>query len=183
MDERAFLFKGIARLLLVVALLVGVVFASTAGSGASPVAHEAKKKCKKHKPAYAAKKKCKKKKPVVTQPAPSTPAAPPPSLAISPTDKDFGDVIDNSANETFTVTNTGAGPTGTVHIALGGTDPGNFVISSDTCDGATLGGGASCTLDVHCTLSGLFGAKSATLNATSNPGGYPYATLTCNTTT
>jgi hypothetical protein len=67
--------------------------------------------------------------------------------------------------------------------ALGGTDPTNFVKASDTCNGAALAAGSSCSVDLYCTAGVLSGIKNATLTVTSIRGGYPLATLTCNSTT
>jgi hypothetical protein len=98
-------------------------------------------------------------------------------LSISPASFDFGDVIEgtNSADQTFTVTNTGEGKSGTVTVGLGGTDPADFTQDSTTC-GAKLAVGASCTVSVHFNPSAAE-ADDATLSVTADPGGTATATL------
>ncbi|HET9120153.1 MAG TPA: hypothetical protein VFN72_06435 [Solirubrobacterales bacterium] len=174
-------------------LLAGSVTAVAATEkGDADVAYAAKKKCKKaHRGVAVAKKQCKKKrKPVV--PVPSTPVTPlnpvtspvPASLSISPTSHNFGTVFGDSGDGIFTVTNSGGSPTGTLSTTLGGNDPGNFVISTDACDGTVLGADAACTVDVHCSNPEFNGVtRTATVTVTGSPGGSPYATLTCFETT
>jgi hypothetical protein len=147
----------------------------------------AKKKCKKAKKGAAeAKKRCKKKRHAVPAPpvSPTPPASLPASLSISPTSHNFGTVLGDSGNQTFTVTNSGGSPSGALASSVGGNDPGNFVISTDTCDGTVLGAGAACTVDLHCSNPEANGVtRTATLTVGGSPGGSPYATLTCFETT
>jgi hypothetical protein len=190
MKQRCFSLRLTVVLL---ALLLAAGTASAAGptgQGRGDVA-SATKKCKKaHRGAAVAKKRCKRKKPVFPAPAtpapllnPVTPPAPA-SLSISPTSHDFGTVLGDSSDETFTVTNSGGIPSGTLSSALGGNDPGNFVISADACDGTVLGAGAACAVDVHCSNPEFNGVtRTATLTVSGSPGGSPYATLTCFETT
>ena len=63
-------------------------------------------------------------------------------------------------NESFTVLAPGA-------ATITGTEADQFQITSDTCDGASLGLGQSCTIDVRFDPSGI-GPKSATLEMPSN---------------
>jgi hypothetical protein len=171
-----------AGVLLATALLAGGTACLAAADGGAAIA---KKKCAK-KQAVASKKRCKRRKsptpPVVTPPA----AAPSASLSISPTSHDFGPIIvgSSSSSQTFTVTNAGPDPSGSLTSSLGGTDPSFYAISSDTCNGTSLAGGSSCTLDVNCQSVGVLeGTRNATLTVAGTPGGYPLATLTCFLTT
>ena len=106
-------------------------------------------------------------------------------LTVSPTfAPDYGTLIDgtSSAPTTFTVTNFGSTPTTGISDSLVGADPLQFRVTSDTCAGAVLTGGASCTIGVAFapTLPGGFtaslavnaatgGSTSATLSGTANP--------------
>ena len=80
-----------------------------------------------------------------------------------------------SGDETFTVTNAGQATSGTVALSLGGTNAGAFAIDSTTC-GASLAGGASCTVAVNFT-PGALGTLAASLSATASPGGSATAAL------
>ena len=101
-------------------------------------------------------------------------------LTIEPTSQDFGSVeVGSSSDEdvVFTVSNTGDVASGVVTTSLGGTNPGDFIIVADTCNGNTVAGHSSCTMTVRFTpLDRL--ARSATLTAAGTPGGAPVATLT-----
>jgi len=111
-----------------------------------------------------------------------TPAA----LAMAPTSKDFMSVVlnTNSADQSFTVSNTGMGSSGTLGAAmLTGTDAGQFVISSDGCKGQVLAGtgmtGSTCVIQVHFSPT-TAGSKMASVQVTGAPGGTASATLTGN---
>jgi hypothetical protein len=187
-QQGRFSFRS-AVVLLVLLLVTGIATAAASpGHDGGDVASVAKKRCKKaHKGAVVAKKRCKKKK--LATPAPpvnpvTPPAAAPPNLAISPTSHNFGTVLGDSSDETFTVTNSGGSPSGTLTSSFAGTDPGNFVISTDTCNGTALGAGSTCTVEVHCSNPEFNGVtRTATLMVGGSPGGSPYATLTCFETT
>lgn len=94
----------------------------------------------------------------------------PASLVIAVTSKDYGtvDVGTQSADTTFTVTNTGAVNATNLAVALGGANAGDFVISAGgTCSGLaalTPAGGATpnCTVKVAFKPA-AFGTKNATL--------------------
>ena len=187
---------GLRSAALLCAMLLTVTgLATVAAAPARPgedVAFAAKKKCKKaHRSAVAAKKRCKKRRTLppptypVTPVYPATPpAAAPPSLSISPTSHNFGTVFGDSADQTFTVTNSGGSPSGTLASSLAGNDPGNFAIATDTCDATTLGASSICTVDVHCSNAEANNVtRTATLTVAGSPGGSPLATLTCFETT
>ena len=161
---------------LLTALLAVTVAASgpsslaAAPSGEAAVAKKKKKKCKKkgQKGAVAAKK-CKRKK---------QPTRPPASLSLAPTSHNFGHLAAyTTASKVFTVTNAaGTAPSGPIGAATSGINPGNFVISENTCAGAALPGGQSCTLKVT-YVPGIGGSHSATLTVSATPGGAPTALL------
>ena len=189
MDARPIPTTRISQLFLVAGLLACLVGLPPLASGvASPVAHAAKR-CKKHgrSAVTTSKKKCKKPKLAVppNQPIATPPAPAPASLSISPTSFNFGTVAPgDSGNQTFTVSNSGGSASGALTSSVGGTNPTNFVISSDTCNGIALTAGSSCTLDVHCHTTDVNGtALGGTLTVAGYPGGYPFASLSCFETT
>ncbi len=104
----------------------------------------------------------------------------PPHLTISPTTHDFGTVQAGtaSAEQSFTITNTGAGASWTLSSTLSGTAAGEFTIvaGSDTCSGTTLASGASCTVGVELKPTSE-GSKSATLTVADAGAGTTSATL------
>ena len=85
----------------------------------------------------------------------------------------FADQLVNSAATTKTVTVTSAGIPGagsnlTVSsVALGGANPGDYSIASNTCNGATLPSGSSCSVGVS-FAPGTAGTRSATLTVADN---------------
>jgi len=104
----------------------------------------------------------------------------PGALSISPQTVTFPSTLlgATSAPAAIQVSNTGStavGTTSSLAITLGGTNPGDFSISSTTC-GATLAGGANCTAQVVFKPT-TSGSKSAMLNASATPGGSASATL------
>jgi hypothetical protein len=151
--------------------MVGSVAASmsVAGATSSPAAQSAKKKCKKAKGAVAAKKKkkCKKKSPAAPSPV-TLPA--PANLSIDPTAHDYGNQA-TPTTKVFTVTNTGASPSGEIGFSISGPDASEFTFNKGgtTC-GVALGAGLSCTLDVEYAAFAA-GDRSATLNVNASPGG------------
>ena len=100
-------------------------------------------------------------------------------LEIDPTSKAFGSLATGSASagETFTVTNTGGSSSGTLQSFLSGTNPGQFHMSADTCDGVTLAPAATCTVQVAFQPTAT-GAKTASLKVSGAPGGTATASLT-----
>ena len=82
-----------------------------------------------------------------------------------------------SALRTLTVIQAAGCPsTGTLAVSRAGIDPAQFAIATDTCSGATLAGGASCTLGVTYTAKAS-GTSSANLSVMANPGGTSTAGL------
>ncbi len=92
----------------------------------------------------------------------------PAALQLVPGSQDFGSVTEgmSSATVDFTLTNTGGVDTGTIDHTFGGTDAGAFSVTTSTCSGITLAGGASCTITVRFNSALPEGAKSATLDVT-----------------
>jgi hypothetical protein len=95
-------------------------------------------------------------------PRPFPQDAPPPLLALAPPTLDFGPVTLGATSPplTFTVTNAGGSPSGTLTATL--SDP-SFVVGGGTCVGTAVKGGSSCTVLVVFGPLGGAGAKAATL--------------------
>jgi photosystem II stability/assembly factor-like uncharacterized protein len=105
-----------------------------------------------------------------------------PAVTMSPSSLNFGDqaILTSSAEQTITVQNTGAAPLNIVGVAIGGVDSLDFVIGMETCSGAILISGATCTVPISFGPTAL-GPKSASLDVTSNAPGSPHsATLSGN---
>ena len=100
-------------------------------------------------------------------------------LTVSPTfAPDYGTVLDGTSSPptTFTVTNFGSSPTSAITDTLTGADSLQFRVTSDTCAGISLAGGASCTIGVSFDPT-LFGLRQATLAVSAATGGSTSATL------
>ena len=102
----------------------------------------------------------------------------PANLTIAAASKDFGTHATGTTSpaQAFTVTNTGAVPSGTIATSVTGADAAQFTKSADNCNGQTLAAGASCTVNGAFAPS-TTGAKSASLQATASPGGTASAAL------
>jgi len=98
--------------------------------------------------------------------------AQPAHLTISPTSKAFADTVtgSNSSNQTFTVTNDGGVLSGSISVALSGSDTGQFSIQQDLCTGQTLLPTGNCTITARFSPISP-GDKAASLDATASPGG------------
>src|SRR5207247_2386975 len=97
-------------------------------------------------------------------------------IGLSPMASAFGvvDVGSSSMTASFTVQNSGGGASGPLSTSVG---PGTaFLITSDTCKGATLGGGASCSIQAQFKPA-AYGAQNATLSVSGTPGGTATASL------
>jgi hypothetical protein len=101
----------------------------------------------------------------------------PAQLTLTPDSNDFAPVAVGSAGTEapFTIANNGESPTGTLTIALTGTDASSFKIGSKTCS-TTLDAKASCQVGVQ-FKPGSVGVKSAMLSVSANPGGDVATTL------
>jgi hypothetical protein len=93
----------------------------------------------------------------------------PATVSPSPASWDFGGqrVGTTGGAKTFTITNPGEETLAITDASLGGTSPGEFVESADTCSGAHLATGDTCTVDIAFQPSGT-GAEAASLDITSN---------------
>ncbi len=98
---------------------------------------------------------------------------PTPDLSLSTGSLSFGSVTLGTATSgrVIKVTSTGSAPLVISALAIGGTNPGDFAVVSDSCTGSTLSAGMSCTLAVGFEPLAL-GTRSATLTIVHNaPGG------------
>lgn len=99
----------------------------------------------------------------------------PAQLVISATAHDYGAVsVGSSMGYTFVVSNVGSLPSGLITSAV--SDAANFPIFSDSCVGATLAAGATCTVTVSFRPTSP-GPRSATLTVSGLPGGTSTAAL------
>ena len=105
--------------------------------------------------------------------------AAPAKLTIAPTNHDFGTHATGTTSpaQTFTVTNTGGVPSGTISTRLKDAEPDQFSKSADNCDGHTLAPGASCTVDAAFAPAAVVGTHDATIEAAATPGGTATAAL------
>jgi hypothetical protein len=99
-----------------------------------------------------------------------------PALTMTPSSLSFADqqVGTISAEQTITVRNTGAAPLNIVGVAIGGVDTLDFAIGLETCSGAILMPGDTCSVPIS------FGPttadpKSASLDVSSNAPGNPHS--------
>jgi len=115
--------------------------------------------------------------PLATAPAPTpTPVAAAPAASLSTASLSYADqqVGTSSAAQTVTLTNSGSADLVVSATALAGTNPGDYAIGANTCAGATVAPGASCTLDVSFAPTAT-GARSASLSFTDNAAGSPHS--------
>jgi Abnormal spindle-like microcephaly-assoc'd, ASPM-SPD-2-Hydin len=90
--------------------------------------------------------------------------ADPPVLAFSQSSHGYGSVtVGKKVSQVFTLTNSGGTASRALTLSLSG--PGAFSISSDRCQGRSLGPGKSCTVAVKFAPAGA-GPVTATLTAT-----------------
>ncbi len=94
-----------------------------------------------------------------------------PQINLSPTSVGFGNVTlgQSSSPTTITVSNTGTANLTVSTVSIGGTNASDFSKSSDTCTGATVPAGSSCTFAVSFSPSAV-GSRSATVTVSSNAG-------------
>jgi hypothetical protein len=103
----------------------------------------------------------------------------PAALAMSPVQHGFGVRASGTSGGAvpFTVTNTGEVPSGVLATSLVGDDGDQFDTSSDTCDGATLAAGATCSVIVSFAPT-TTGSKVAGLQVSGGPAGTATGLLT-----
>jgi hypothetical protein len=93
------------------------------------------------------------------------------ALAITPAAAAFGTVaVGSSAATTVTITNSGATDSGPLALRLGGTAQADLTLAEDTCTGATLASGASCTVQAAFAPR-IAGDRIASLTVKATPGG------------
>jgi hypothetical protein len=100
-------------------------------------------------------------------------------ISASPTSQAYGTrtIGQASTPTTFTFSNPGVVTTGTLTVSVIGANPGDFVLGTNTCAGATLAPAANCTVGVSFNPAAT-GARSATLRVTGAPGGTADVALT-----
>jgi uncharacterized repeat protein (TIGR01451 family) len=107
----------------------------------------------------------------------TVPPPPPPTLGTSPSSVAFGDQLVGSASGPHTVMITNTAPSGSQSLMLSplsiaGVNSADFNLGNDTCSGASLAAGNSCTVDIRFAPTAA-GARSADLvipnNAVSSP--------------
>ena len=107
--------------------------------------------------------------PPTTEPAPTTQPITF-GLAISPNPAPFGVIrVGVGAPLGFTVTNTGNADEAITSAALGGTHPGDYAITANGCDGATLQPAQTCPITVTFTPKAA-GNRAATLKVSAGGG-------------
>ena len=90
--------------------------------------------------------------------------AEPPALAFSQSSPGYGSVtVGKKVSQVFTLTNSGGKASGALKLSVSGS--GAFSITSDRCQGRSLGPGKSCTVAVKFAPAGA-GPETATLTAT-----------------
>ncbi|MBX7190794.1 MAG: choice-of-anchor D domain-containing protein [Sandaracinaceae bacterium] len=110
-----------------------------------------------------------------TAPLMATGSAP---ITTAPTTHNFGGVTlgANSAPQTFTVSNPGTLTTGALSVMLGGANPSEFGIVTNTCAGSMVAPSGTCTVSVRFSPT-VAGARTATLSVSGVPGGTSTTTL------
>ena len=103
-------------------------------------------------------------------------APPPAALAFTPASYDYGQVESGlPVSQTFTLANTGGTGTGALADTL--TGPSAFAITGDTCTGASLEPGGTCTITVRFTAASNASLTATLTAACPNPGATATATL------
>jgi len=99
------------------------------------------------------------------------------SLSVSPTSFTFPSTTVNATSVTnFTVSNSGGVASGALSSTIGGTNPTQFSIGTNTCGTNPLAAGGVCTIQVIFQPTSV-GVKSGSLNVSGTPGGTAAATL------
>jgi len=104
-------------------------------------------------------------------------AVTPPLLEFTPSPYDYGQVtIGQGATQTFTLANSGGQATGALTVTLAG--PAAFTASADTCTGASLAPGGSCTVTVRLAPASTTTVSATLTGASTNPAATATAALT-----
>jgi fibronectin-binding autotransporter adhesin len=100
------------------------------------------------------------------------------NMQTTPSALGFGDVLVGTVTgaQTITVSNTGTADLHLGSVTLGGTDPGEFAKSADSCSSATLVPTASCSIGVQFGPTST-GDKRATVSVTGDAPGNPTDTV------
>jgi hypothetical protein len=95
------------------------------------------------------------------------------AISLSPTSLNFGTLAvgTTSAAKSITVHNAGTSTVTFTGFSIGGTNPGDYLISANTC-GASLAGGGSCTVSLQFKPTAA-GTRKGTLRVADNGGGSP----------
>jgi hypothetical protein len=106
-----------------------------------------------------------------------------PLLTLTPGPATFAQtaVGATSVSVTFTVTNTGTAPSGSLITSLGGAAPAEFPVVPDSngCQGVVLGSGETCTIALRFAPVAA-GSRTASLTVSANPGSSATANLSGN---
>jgi hypothetical protein len=102
------------------------------------------------------------------------------AASLTPATRNFGNVLvgETSGVTTFTLSNTGNGPMDVLAVALGGSNPGQFQVTSDACDGTTLDPTESCTIGVRYAPQAAASHAARLVVTTDAPGSPHRADLT-----
>jgi hypothetical protein len=94
-------------------------------------------------------------------------------ITFSPVSLNFNTIVvgQTSAAKTITVTNVGTTVVTFTSFSIGGANPGDYLITTNTC-GASLAGGASCSVGVALKPTAI-GTRKATLKVADDGGGSP----------
>jgi hypothetical protein len=109
----------------------------------------------------------------------------PGALSISPSTHNFGTRTigaTGGATQTFTVTNTGGQPTTAMTSVVGGTNPGEFTKTADTCNTMTLVANATCTFTLAFAPA-TAGSKFGNVTVSATQGGSVTASVNGNAVT
>jgi len=95
------------------------------------------------------------------------------AISLAPTSLNFGTVAvgTTSAAKSITVHNAGTLTVTFTGFSIAGTNPGDFLISGNTC-GSSIAGGASCTVSIKFKPTAT-GTRKGTLRVADNGGGSP----------
>lgn len=118
--------------------------------------------------------------PILVDGPPLVPDAPGGAAKLSANQQglDFGAVVAGmpSIEQTIVLSNAGNATSGMLDWNKAGPDPDDFTITGDSCKGATLTAGGSCTISLTFNPGGA-GSRSATLGVVAQPGGLVLASL------
>ncbi len=97
-------------------------------------------------------------------------------LAVAPASDSFGGITVNAASTAHVFTVTVGHPAAALTVSLEGADPGDFLLSEDSCTGASPAAGATCTFKISFAPTAL-GARSASARVQAAGGSSVTATL------